>query len=85
MDLEDYTNILTALERDIKIADPTAAYNIGRELSVIYLKMVYLGEYRGVPERLISLTRYIAKTIPDYCDATVELIEDAALKIKDRA
>ncbi len=80
---DDYVTALKLLERDTKLHDEQTAYNIARELSVIYLKDAFSVPQKGVIERLGSMINYINKTIPDNSELLVFIIEDMIEKMKN--
>lgn len=89
MKLEHYTNLLKILERDVKPEDPQTAFNLARELSVLYVKLHYDNETakNRVPivSRLTSMVTYIDRTIPKHTDTLGDIILDAIDEIKKPA
>lgn len=80
--LKDYTELLRIIEIDIKDADPHTAYNVAKELSVIYLKCTYSISQPNLISRLTSLSGYLTKTCPHESDIANMLLLDIIEKIK---
>lgn len=89
MKLEHYTNLLTILEREVKPHDSQTAYNLARELSILYVKLHYdegTAQNRvPIVNRLTSMISYIHKTIPDHTESLGDIILDAIDAIKNPA
>lgn len=82
-ELDDYTSLMRVLENEVKIADPLTAWNIARELSLIYVKTKYAGPQSGTIGRLRSMIDYIQKTVPDYSNELSNLIGVVIRKMED--
>lgn len=80
MNLKQYTLALQVLENEIRQVDPVTAYNIARELSVIYVKLNYDKVnptiVKAQKSRLLSMVDYIMKTIPMNAEALSTIILD---------
>ncbi len=89
MNLAQYTNILTFLERTVKPTDPQTAFNLAREFSVLYVKLHYDAETAKnrmpIVKRLASLVTYVDNTLPAHAEILGELIIDSIETIKNPA
>ena len=61
---EDYVKLLTIIEVDFKEVDKLTAYNLCRELSVIYAKDMLGMSQTNMVQRLTSMITYIEKALP---------------------
>jgi len=83
INLTEYTELLQQIDEEIKDTDPDTAYNVARELSVIYLKLAYTKTTTDFSGRLGSLGRYIEKTLPNQCEGVIGMLNDIVAKGDD--
>jgi hypothetical protein len=83
INLTEYTELLQQIDEEIKDADPETAYNVARELSVIYLKIAYTKNTTDFSGRLGSFVRYIEKTLPNKCQGVIGMLDDIVTKGDD--
>lgn len=81
MNLREYTDLLEILEKDVKKDDAVTAYNLVKELSVIYLKLNYerlSSEQKArQKDRLLSMVDYIITAIPKHAEKLSIIILDS--------
>ena len=81
MNLKEYTDLLEILEKDVKKDDAVTAYNLVKELSVIYLKLNYerlsSEQKTRQKDRLLSMVDYIITAIPKHAEKLSIIILDS--------
>ena len=83
INLNEYVMLLRVLQWEIKQLDNEIAYNIARELSMIYLKPAFDIPAKGSIDRLESLGAYTKKALGERASTFCNLIDDIVINYRN--